>query len=207
MKKPDCNTIFEFYQHWMEAQPPILDRGEPIGTPRTKYFEELEGFRLCLPLHFPRKAFTQGGTNYGWVGDEETGLFWIKINDDFEELMAAWRARLGPSYDAHMMDYRREGQKPESWRVLREHLLRSSYTQTADQPWEPSREFTVMGTIVDCRTLVPDGDVCDIGWVINPTGLYRPDEGLVLIDPDTQEVHSFGMEPAELPTFLDDADL
>ena len=199
MEKHDCNAVFELYKGWMEAQAPILDGSEPLGTPKTVSFTDVEGLRLSVsPLDFPRKAFRQGGSDYGWLGDEETGFFWIKIDDNFEGLMAAWRACWGPPYDAHMMDYRREDEKPESWRAQRAHLLRQRYTETEDQPWEPSREFTVMGTIVDCRTLVPEDDICDFGWVIEPTGIYRPDEGLVLIDPDTHEVHSFAMEPSEL---------
>jgi hypothetical protein len=214
MKKYDCNGVLNCSMRWMVAQPPFLDRNKPLGRTETLYYREVDGFQLCLPrMNFPRDGFEQGSTHYCHVGDRETGFFWVNIDEDFERIMAAWRARWGPNYDAHMVEheshrlerFRNITNGPEAWRVSRANgnLPRDVRECELDHKWEPSREFSVMATIVDVRTLIPDREKDPAqGWVVSAIGLHRPDEGLVLIDPDTDEVHTFGMEPTELPKFL-----
>jgi hypothetical protein len=64
-----------------------------------------------------------------------------------------------------------------------------------------------MGMLVDVRTRVifhsDEVQEAHFGWETTALALYRADEGLTLIDPETQEVLAFGMEPAPLPAFLE----
>ena len=46
-------------------------------------------------------------------------------------------------------------------------------------------------------------DEAHFGWETIALALYRADEGLTLIDPETDEVLAFGMELSPLPAFLE----
>ena len=66
-------------------------------------------------------------------------------------------------------------------------LVQKGYTEAPAVPWAPSREFDLMGTRVGVgvRVLLEEEH---FEWEITPLALYRADEGLTLLNPETDEV-------------------
>ena len=207
----NCNDVMLALKRWMAAQPRSPDPDQPRPSPREVLFEDVEDGICFLPgLDFPRNTILGFfPPNFGYVGGGEQEYVWICVDHSFERLMASWRSHWGPELDEHFKNYvdasacgptpeHRIG--PEGWRVQRHHA--SSYTEEPEVPWEPSREFDVIGKLVTCRMRVVL-DEAHFAWEATALALYRADEGLTLIDPETQEVLAFGMEPAPLPAFLE----
>ncbi|MDP6934781.1 MAG: hypothetical protein QGG40_17805, partial [Myxococcota bacterium] len=214
MSLHDCNEALACLQRWMTAQPRSLDPSQPLPSPREVLFDDIENAVCFLrDLDFPNHTLWSFKDGFGYVRSAEDVFTWVCVDQSFERLMAAWRRCWGPDLDPHLGAYYRPtagggpgvlfmpaGGGPELWRVWR-RVFPDRYTEEPDAPWEPSRVFAVMGSLVNVRTRVV-GDDAHMGWEMTPFALYRPDEGLTLIDPDTDEVHAFGMDPSPLPAFL-----
>lgn len=212
----NCNEVMLALKRWMAAQPRSLDPDQPRPSPREVLFDDVAGSVCFLPgLDFPRNTIA-GFQRFGYVGDAEQEYVWIRVDHSFERLMASWRSCWGPELDQHFENYvdssdcgptpeHRIG--PEGWRVRRHHMRGRGHTEDPAVPWEPSREFDVMGMLVDVRSRVifHSDEVQEVhfGWEITSLALYRQDEGLTLFDPLTEEVLAFGMEPTPLPAFLE----
>ena len=210
----NCDQIFEQLKAWAAKQSKSIVDAKPTPTPEDTMAEDvIDGYFVLKGLDFPQQSFVQFGRLYGYAKTDDNAYFWVLVDEAFDALTRPWYQSGLCRQDASLVEAMAEQARGKSLHIMHSSLLPQQFRVVRQQSnqliygdpasWEPSMSFTAFVRITSCRTLVP---VCDeeaqFGWKTEVVALYREGEGLSILEPDTNTVHFFGMEPAASPAFL-----
>ena len=193
MKRFGCDTVFSGILQWLETHPKQLKPVWPPPNPNQVILDDILD-HLCVlkSLSLPQNGFSRAISAKGFIGNYEQGMYWINIDEAFEQLVSLHHKAFKLVYDEDVMYQMTQGinQKfgPEALRINIHHNPRN------ERQYDSS-DWTVLCSVSSIRTHVPNREVNAVmGWEMNVWGIYRPKEALVFFDPTTKECCYIGQE-------------